>query len=65
MLFPKGLAIQLTPKAEKEHKDKLKRETAHKRGLVEDRHRISDELNGQKLEFILKTGANHKVYGGI
>jgi ribosomal protein L9 len=49
------LAIELTPKAEKEYKDKIKREEIHKRGLIEDRHRISNELNGQKLEFILKT----------
>lgn len=65
MLFPKWLAIELTPKAEKEYKDKIKREEVHKRGLIEDRHRISGELNGQKLEFTLKTWTNNKVFGGI
>lgn len=65
MLFPKWLAIELTPQAEKEHKEKMKREDAHKRWLIENRHRISDELNWQKLEFVLKTWTNHKVYGGI
>jgi len=65
MLFPKWLAIQLTPQAEKEYKDRLRREEAHKRWLIEWRHNISDKLNGQKLEFVLKTWANHKVYGGI
>lgn len=65
MLFPKWLAIELTPKAEKEYKDKIKREEIHKRGLIEDRHRISNELNGQKLEFILKTWTNNKLFGGV
>lgn len=65
MLFPKKLAIELTPQAEKEHKAKLKREENHKRQLIEDRHRISETLNGQKFEFTLKTWANDKVYGGV
>ncbi len=65
MLFPKGLAIELTPEAESRHKAKLKREEAHKRELIENRHKISETLNGQKLEFALKTWANDKVYWGI
>jgi ribosomal protein L9 len=45
MLFPKGLAVELTPAAEKKHKDKLKREETHKRGLIENRHNLSEILN--------------------
>jgi ribosomal protein L9 len=55
MLFPKGLAVELTPEAEKKHNDKLKKEDAHKRELIENRHNISEILNHKKLEFILKT----------
>jgi ribosomal protein L9 len=55
MLFPKGLAVELTPENEKKHKDKLKREEVHKRELIENRHKISEKLNSQKLEFSLKT----------
>jgi len=62
MLFPKGLAIELTPQAEKEHKAKLQREESHKRWLIEGRHNVVDQLNNKKLEFVVKTGANHKVY---
>jgi ribosomal protein L9 len=45
MLFPKGLAIELTPEAEKKHKEKLKKEQKHKMELIENRHKISEELN--------------------
>ena len=65
MLFPKGLAVELTPAAEKKHKDKLKREETHKRELIENRHNLSEILNWVKLEFTLKTWANHKVYWWI
>lgn len=65
MLFPKWLAIELTPEAEKRHKDKLKKQEAHKRELIENRHKISETLTWQKLEFTLKTWTNHKVYWWI
>ncbi|MDP2091119.1 MAG: 50S ribosomal protein L9 [Candidatus Gracilibacteria bacterium] len=65
MLLPQGYAIELTPEVEKKYKDKLKKEEVHKRELIENRHNISDNLNGQRLEFKLKTGANHKVFGAI
>lgn len=65
MLFPKGLAVELTPEAEKKHKDKLKREEAHKRELIENRHNIVDKINWIKLDFTLKTWVNNKVYGWI
>jgi len=44
MLFPKGLAIELTPEKEKKHKEKLKREDKHIRELIENRHNIADKL---------------------
>lgn len=65
MLLPKWLAVELTPAAEKDHKDKLKREETHKRQLIEWRHSISETLNGKKLEFTLRTWTNSKVYWWI
>lgn len=65
MLFPKWLAVELTPESEKKYMEKLKKQEAHKRELIEDRHKFSEQLNGQKLEFILKTWTNHKVYWWI
>lgn len=65
MLFPQGLAIELTPEAEKKHKEKLKKEQKHKMELIENRHKISEELNWKTLEFTLKTLNNWKVYWWI
>jgi large subunit ribosomal protein L9 len=65
MLFPKWYAIELTPAAEKQHKEKLKKQEAHKREMIENRHNLSEILNHKRLEFTLKTWANHKVYWGI
>lgn len=65
MLLPKWLAIELTPEIEKKYKDKLKKDEAHKRELIENRHNISEKLNWQKLDFKLKTWANHKVFWAI
>ena len=65
MLFPKGYAVELTTEAEKKHKDKLRKEETHKRELIENRHNLSEILNHKRLEFTLKTWANHKVYWGI
>jgi ribosomal protein L9 len=44
MLFPKNLAIELTPQAEKEHKAKLQREEKHRMELINNRHKIAEEL---------------------
>lgn len=65
MLFPQWLAIELTPEAERKHKEKLKKEEKHRMELIENRHEIAESLNHQKFSFTLKTGANHKVYGWI
>jgi ribosomal protein L9 len=45
MLFPKKLAIELTPKAEKEYMEKLKKQEAHRRELIENRHKIVEQIN--------------------
>lgn len=65
MLFPKKLAIRLTPQAEKEYKEKLKKEEKHRRDLLENRHNIVEKLTWKKIYFTLKTWANNKVYGWI
>ena len=65
MLFPKWLAIELTPESEKKHKDKIKKDSKHRMELIEWRHSISDNLNGKTLTFTLRTWANKKVYWGI
>ncbi len=65
MLFPKWYAIELTPAAEKQYKAKLKKEETHKREMTENRHNLSEILNHKKLEFTLKTWANHKVYWAV
>lgn len=65
MLIPQWLAIELTPEAEKRHRDKVKKDEKHRMELIENRHSISESLNHKKLEFVLKTGTNNKVYGWI
>lgn len=65
MLFPKGLAIELTPEIEKQHTEKLKKDEIHKRELIENRHQLVETLNGKTLQFILNTSTNGKVYGWI
>lgn len=64
-LFPQGLAVELTPAVEKKMKQQLKTQDKHNRALIEDRHKISEELNGKILNFTLKTWANGKVFGWI
>ena len=64
-LFPKGLAVELTPAEEKKYKNKLKREDSHRRELIGNRQEIVETLTGQKLIFSLQSWANGKVYWGI
>lgn len=65
MLFPKKHAVELTPEVEKKFKEKIKKDDAHRRELLENRHNLSEVLNGQTFTFTLKTGTNDKVYGAI
>lgn len=54
-LFPQGLAVELTPEQEKKHKNSLKKEDSRRRELIENRHQISEQLQGKELNFSLKT----------
>lgn len=65
MLFPKKLAVELSQQVEAEMKAKQKKDDAHRRELLENRHNISENLTWKKLYFKLKTWAWNKVYGGI
>ena len=64
-LFPQWLAVELTHATEKKMKQELKSQDKHNRELIEDRHKISEDLNGKTLNFRLKTWANEKVFGWI
>ena len=64
-LIPQGKAIELTPDAERKLKEKLKKEDKHIRELIENRHKISEQLNWKILDFKLKTGPNWKVFWWI
>ena len=64
-LFPKNLAIELTSVLEKEHQNKLKKEDARLRELIENKYKLTQILNWKKLKFNLKTWVNWKVYGWI
>lgn len=64
MLFPKKLAVELTPEVEKQMKDKQKKDDAHRRELLENRHSLAEQLTWKKLHFKLKWSKD-KVYGGI
>jgi ribosomal protein L9 len=55
MLFPKKLAVELTPNEEKKYLEKLKKEDNHIRELIEDRHKIADKLTNKNLIFTLKS----------
>jgi ribosomal protein L9 len=65
MLFPKKYAVELTAQVEKKYKDSLKKEDAHRRELLENKHNITELLNEKTFKFTLKTGTNDKVYGAI
>jgi large subunit ribosomal protein L9 len=65
MLIPKWLAIELTPKAEAKHNEKLKKDEKYRMSLIEWRHEITTELNWKTLELTLKTDNTWKVFGGI
>lgn len=65
MLIPQGLAIEYTAEVERKHKEKQRKEEKNRQMLIEDRHKIVENLTNQKLEFKVKTGTNHKVYGWI
>lgn len=64
-LFPHGHAIELTDAELKKFHASIRKDEAHRRDLLANRHEIIDALNGKLLVFFLKSWANGKVYGGI
>lgn len=65
MLIPQGLAIEYTAEVERKQKEKQKKDEKNRQLLIEQRHKIVEDLTWKKLDFIAKTWVNHKVYGGI
>ena len=65
MLIPQGLAIEYTAEVEKQQKQKKKIEENNRQMLIEDRHKIIEQLTNQKFDFVAKTWVNQKVYGWI
>ena len=64
-LFPHGHAVEYTAQIAKSLKTSQKKEEAHRIELIANRHEIVEKLNGQTLEFALKTWAWEKVYGWV
>lgn len=64
-LIPKWLAKKLTPQEEKELKEKEKKLEAQRRHLLENKHKIVETLNHQKLVFPAKKQDNWKIFGSV
>lgn len=64
-LIPQWKAIELTSSLESKLNQEKKSQDKHNRNLLENRHKIVEELNGKILTFQLKTGWNGKVFGWI
>jgi len=65
MLFPKKLAVELTDQAEKQMKNKIKKDENHRIELIEGRHSIAEKLNHKKISFKLKADSSWKVFWWI
>lgn len=65
MLFPKKLAVELTPQVEKQMLEKQKKEEKHRQELIENRYEIVETINMKKFGFKVKTWENWKVYWWI
>ena len=64
-LIPKNLAKRLTPDEEKKLNDQTKKQEAQRRNLVENKHRVVEELNLKKLVFKAKTQDTWKIFWSI
>ena len=64
-LIPRKLAKRLTPQDEKKLLEENKKQEAQRRELIENRHKIVEQLNGQNFEFQAKIGENGKMFGSI
>lgn len=61
-LIPKNLAKRLTPDEENKLIQAQKKQEAHKRELIENRHNIVDKLNWQKITFKAHIWNNWKMF---
>lgn len=64
-LFPKKLAVELTPAEEKKLKNQKKKEENHRLELLENRHSIIDKINWASIDFKVKVSNSWKVFWGI
>ena len=64
-LFPKKLAVELTPAEEQKLKAQLKKEEKHRLELLENRHSIVDSINWKTIKFEMKVSNSWKVFWWI
>jgi len=64
-LIPKNLAKKLTEEEEKNIINKNRKKEEQRRSLVENRHKIYEELNWKNIDFELKKMENWKTFGWI
>ncbi len=65
MLFPKKLAVELTPQVEKQMKQDTKKQETRRRELIENRHNIVEKINHKKLLFKLNSDSSWKVFWAV
>ncbi len=64
-LIPKKLAKKLTPQEEKKLLQDLKKQEAQRVQLLENRHKIVEQLNGNSLKFSAKIWENWKMFWSV
>lgn len=65
-LFPKKLAVELTPAEEQKMLAEMKKDEKHRVELIENRHAIVEKLQWKNIEFKLKVCSNTwKIFGWI
>lgn len=64
-LIPKKLAKKLSPEDEKKLAEQQKKQEAQRVELIQNRHKIVEQLNGQSFDFQAKIGENGKMFGSI
>jgi large subunit ribosomal protein L9 len=63
-LIPKKFAVEASEKLIQDEEDKKKRKQDNRMLLVEQRHKIAEQLHGKSIAFTLR-GSGDKVFGGI
>lgn len=64
-LIPKGLAKKIDDKEEENIKNQQKKKEENRRHLIENKHKVLDQLNWQTLVFKAKTHDNGKMFWWI